>query len=214
MLETLLTQNPTLPIILYILFSLSDYYLTLYGARLYKQFGADKIVYEKGYELNPAFQEAVDKQQFLHPQYLLRLLLSSSLLLLLHLVLLDYPLAGLRLPGLFLFLYGAFFLQVLAVNLRHLFNIWLYSHAYSLQPPGIIGKVKIMEWHAHKQMAYNSFFVDGFFCLFVFVFTGSPMFLGGAFGLSVVALRYARLSAAEFAVHKIAVSAARARSKG
>lgn len=200
MLEELLTRNPILPIALFAALSLSDFYLTLYGARLYQQFAANKLEFEKGYELNPNFQDVVNDLRMVSPKHLKWVLLVALLIFLFFLILLEIP--GFRFPSLFLFVYGAIFLPTLMVNLRHLANIWLFSNAFAAQPSGITGKIKIRQWHSHKQAAYNGFFVEGLYSLAAFLFTDSFLFLGGAFGFMVTAARFSKLSSTGFSAHK------------
>lgn len=59
----------------------SDYYLTIWCARLRRRGGADMFVHEGSYELTPYFQKDVDTLRLLSPRFLWMLVLYAVLLL-------------------------------------------------------------------------------------------------------------------------------------
>jgi len=66
--ERWLFENPIFAIILYLVFSIADYYLTIVGARYYRQ-NRTRIEYETGYELNPRYQTDINKLNLFSPRF-------------------------------------------------------------------------------------------------------------------------------------------------
>jgi hypothetical protein len=59
-LETLFVDNLWVCLLTWLVLYISDYYLTIWGAHLYRSGAQEHIVYEGSYELTPQFQKDID----------------------------------------------------------------------------------------------------------------------------------------------------------
>src|SRR5574341_791439 len=103
MLEAFLVNNVVFAILLWAIIYTSDYYLTIYAARLYEAGANQHFGFGGSVELTPYYQKDVDRLTSLSPRFLLMLMLSSALLVAIWL--LAVPLV--RLPAFFSFALGA-----------------------------------------------------------------------------------------------------------
>src|SRR5512133_2935631 len=76
-----LASNPWYGIILWIVLYTSDYYLTLYSARGFREIGY--IQFEGSFELTPKYQKDIDALKPFSKRHLVALILSSLFLALL-----------------------------------------------------------------------------------------------------------------------------------
>lgn len=81
MIDTFLIDHPSLAVATWAVLYVSDYYLTLWGARLYHT-RARAFVELGSYEMEPIFQKDIDALRSVSPLFIRYLLLSSALLLL------------------------------------------------------------------------------------------------------------------------------------
>ena len=135
--EGMLVQNLWLWLLLWFLAYLSDYYMTLYGARLYKDQGPAHLVIQGSYELTPSHQKAIDALKPYSPRFLGLLALSGlgiGLVWLLSVVVLEaaWP---------FSLLMGGLLLREAAVHLRHFRNLALFRAAR--HPGALAGLVRL-----------------------------------------------------------------------
>src|SRR5207249_3443743 len=81
MLEKLLVQNVWVTPILWAAIYISDYYTTIFAARLYKA-GANKhVIFQGSIELTPVFQDDVDNLRKISPRFLWRLAISTCVVI-------------------------------------------------------------------------------------------------------------------------------------
>ncbi len=182
---TLLAEHAWLAIALWVILYCSDYFLTLYGARLRARGLANHIQVEGSYELNPIFVKDVDAQRKVSRRFLLILLTTTVLLT----VFWWAYRAQAGLPLVFDFVIGALILLELTVHLRHLNNI---SQArLAIQPGGMTGTLQYSRWlmlmiSAHQLFAFAALF------LFLGLLTGLVFFYGGAVACCATGLRHQR----------------------
>lgn len=100
--ENLLIRNIWLSLIIWGIMYASDYYLTLYSARLYGTTVREHIVIEGSFELTPYYQKDVDSLRRFSPRFLLALVLSMVVLGLIWVL----AVGVLDLPQLFAFALG------------------------------------------------------------------------------------------------------------
>ncbi len=109
-------------LVVWALLYLLDYYLTIYGARLYRQTASQIIVLEGSYELTPMFQEDVDRLRLFSKQFYARLIAGV-------IALFAFWLLATRtvIPvETFALLVGALVLREAPIMLRHARNITLF----------------------------------------------------------------------------------------
>ena len=63
---------------IWVLVYLSDYYLTILGARAYEAGAKEHLLFEGSYELTPTFQKDVDALRVFSPKFLRAVLLTSG----------------------------------------------------------------------------------------------------------------------------------------
>ena len=165
---------------------LSDYYLTIVSAKMYRGIMQEHVHYEGSFELTPQFQKDVDGLRLLSPQFIIRWLVSFPLLYFVW----WSSVKALQQPAFFSFLMGALILREIAVHLRHFRNLALYNFGKS---GGVKGRIEYSRWLILKLSAAEllSFSVIyGFLALM----ERSWFFLGGVLGCLVVAFQHWRLS--------------------
>ncbi len=151
---------------------LSDYYLTIYAARLMLGALRDHICFQGSLELTPVFQKDVDALRLLSPAFLVRWLISLSLLLVLW-----WATGEIGAGWVFTALIGGLFLREAVVHLRHLRNIAL-AHL-SKAPGSLQGHVEYSRSLSLKQSGTELLSFAAFY-MALSVALGSWFFLGGA----------------------------------
>jgi hypothetical protein len=184
--QTWLATSPWYGAILWVILYSSDYYLTLYSARGFRQTG--HFQFEGSFELTPQYQKDIDN---LHPvsRLHLTLLVMYSLTILVvwwitHLFTVlewTYPLY-----------LGMFLLLEVAVHLRHLRNIFLIREIHR-NPGGVDGQIIYKRWFSYRISAHELYLYATFFLL-VALLTFSPFFLGGAIMCYATGFKHARLA--------------------
>ncbi len=126
---------PWLGSVVWIALHCLDYWLTIYGALLYRAVGHRFVEFSGSYELNPVFQRVVDRGQWISRRFILTLLAPAALFWLLavldtsdHLCVLD-PVLG-----------AVIFTRVGVITL-HLTNIWLFRRA-DRYPGAVTGHIR------------------------------------------------------------------------
>jgi hypothetical protein len=188
MLQYYLIENIWFALGLWALVYTSDYYLTLYGAKVYHQKASQFIVYEGSYELTPEFEDDIDNQHRFSPRFLVALVFTSLIFLFIwYVVQWGYTPAGL-----FLFGYGAFFLREVAVHMRHFRGILLYKEIKN--KGGVEGNLTYSRNLLLQLSAYDliSF---GFLYLLIYALSGGVFYLGGAVACIVTGLHQLRFAA-------------------
>ena len=180
-----LASSPWYGIILWSILYISDYYMTLYCARGFREIG--HIRFEGSFELTPEYQKDIDALRPVSMRHLIALTLSSLVLALLWwLSRLNFYLE-LAYP---LFL-GMFLLLEVAIHLRHFRNASLIRTAK--RHGGIDGQITYKRWFSYRISANDLYIVSALF-LVVAVLTYSLFFLGGAISCLVTGIRHSRLA--------------------
>jgi hypothetical protein len=187
LLEKLLIENIWLAVIIWCLIYVSDYYITLYSARLYQASARQYMVFEGSFELTPAFQADVDHLRSVSPRFLLAVLLSCAGIVVVWQISVQF----LNLPALYSFLLGALILREAAIHIRHARNIASFRQARNGE--GLKGKIEYARWFILKSSAVELFsFAVLFF--FLFLVSGSWFFLGGGVACGVTGQQHRALA--------------------
>ena len=172
-------------LILWMLLYISDYYLTLYTARGFKEIG--HIQFEGSFELTPEYQKDIDALNPVSKRHLIALALSSLILALIWwLTRLNFYLE-LAYP---LFL-GMFLLLEVGIHLRHFRNIGLIREVR--KHGGIEGQITYKKWFSYRISANDLYIVSALF-LFITLLTFNQFFLGGAITCLATGIRHSRLA--------------------
>ena len=161
----------------------SDYYLTLACARLYR--AQDKVVFEGSYEITPYFQADVDALRAVSPRFVLALVFNMAVLLFLR----GIAGPGSGLVGAYQFVLGGLLLSQATVHKRHLSNWYLFSR-------GIAAVKGRLEYPRGILLRSSAFELLLFAALYagIFVMTMSLFVLGGSITCAVLSLKHYRLA--------------------
>lgn len=171
--EYWLTTSPWPGVILWIMLYISDYYLTIYSARGFREI--DRFHFEGSFELTPQFQTDVDALKPVSRLHLILLILYSLLIMFLWWLtkrLLPFPWNYFLYP---LFL-GMFLLMEAAIHIRHLRNVSLIREYR--KSGGIEGQIGYKRWFTYRVSA-REFYTYSVLFLVIAILAYSPFFLGG-----------------------------------
>jgi hypothetical protein len=169
MVERYLLSHPWLAPVLWLVLYTSDYYLTLWGARLVKR--QDFYRWEGSYEMTPEYQDDVDKQRPVSRTLVTWAIVGAGLLLLFGII----PGSAPQVYGGFV---GWFLLIEVLVHMRHFQNIMLYRRLTGPNP-GVSGHILTTREGIYRSSSMNLVSI-GIFVLLVSALTGSTLLLGGA----------------------------------
>lgn len=177
--------NPLLSVAAFLAVYLSDYYLTMHAARLYRTGANEMIVLEGSYELNPMFISDVDRLRRISPRFIALLALYSLLIWVFW-----YLSARLiLLPQLYAFFVGAVLLIQGPIHVRHVRNIVAFRHAKN--GDGISGRIEYARRFSYTASAVELLaFSAVYFALALL--SGRWLLVGGAFACTILAVRHYR----------------------
>jgi hypothetical protein len=183
--EYWLSTSPIPGVILWIVLYMSDYYLTIYSARGFREVG--HFQFEGSFELTPQFQKDIDALKPVSKRHIILLVLFSLLIVLIwwltkHL---------LFFPWTYLLYLGMFLLLEVAVHLRHLRNVSLIREIR--KGGGAEGQISYKKWFSYRISA-SEFYLHSVLLLLFAVLTYSPFFLGGAIMCFGTGFKHSRLA--------------------
>ena len=183
--EYWLAASPLPGLILWAVLYISDYYLTIYSARGFREIR--HFQFEGSYELTPQFQADVDALKRISARHIALLVLCSLLIVTLWWVIVRL----LALPWLYNLYLGLFLLVEVAVHLRHLRNVFLIREIR--RHGGVEGQISYRKWFSYRVSAFE-FYSIGTLFLMVAVLSFSSFFLGGALVCFGTGLKHSRLA--------------------
>ena len=191
--EIWLARSPWMGVILWMILYISDYYLTIYSARGFKDIGL--FQFEGSFELTTQYQKDIDALKPVSRLHILLLFLYSLLILGIWYLFVYF----FGLPWAYLLYLGMFLLLEIAVHLRHLRNVFLICEIR--KNGGVSGQISYKKWFSYRVSAFELYLYFGLF-LIVAALESSPFFLGGAimcFGNGFKHNRLAKKAKASFA---------------
>lgn len=180
-----LTTSPWPGLTLWVILYVSDYYLTIYSARGFREIG--HFQFEGSMELTPQFQKDVDQLRPISKRHVVWLFLSSLILLLVWWITRQSIFLEWTYP---LYL-GMFILLEVAVHFRHLRNIAIIREVR--RNGGVEGQITYKQWFSYRNSA-SELYITGTFFLLAAVLTYSLFFLGGAIACYGTGFRHGRLA--------------------
>jgi hypothetical protein len=183
MLLNFLVHNPVAAILLWAAIYFSDYYLTIYGARLYYSGPKEHLEFEGSYELTPYYERDIDRMRRVSTRFLIALAFTALALFAIWLI----GVKALRQDGVMAFLLGGLVLREAAVHLRHFRNIVTFRMA---RQSGVLkGKLTYPRWFLLRSSAFE---LMGFGVLFLFgaALGGDWFFLGGGVACLVTGFQH------------------------
>jgi len=169
--EFWLSTSPIPGVILWIILYISDYYLTIYSARGFREVG--HFQFEGSFELTPQFQKDINALKPVSKRHVILLFLYSLLIVFIW----WFTKRLLFFPWTYLLYLGMFLLLEVAVHLRHLRNVSLIREIR--KGGGVEGQISYKKWFSYRISASEFYLYSVLFLLFA-VLTYSPFFLGGA----------------------------------
>jgi hypothetical protein len=183
LLGQILVDNIWLTVALWACIYLSDYMLSVWAARLYRDHASEHVVLQGSLEITPYFQEDVDSLRRVSPRFLRALAFSVVLLSVAWILAIRVG----NLPQAFAVLVGALVFLEATAHIRHIRNIvflrTLRRH-HSLK-----GKIEYPRWLSLK---LSSVEILGFAALFLLAFlvSGSWFFVGGIASCLLTGLKH------------------------
>ena len=185
MIPEYLLNYPWIPAIAWIILYTSDYYLTLWGARLSR---SQSIMRREGsYELTPGYVSDINEQRKFSPTFLFWLLIGT-------LVLLFFAPSARESPNFYGLLVGYFLFLELAIHIRHFSNICYYRSLSKAADVGIEGHLNYTRTFTYKQSS-SQLFALGVFMFLAYGLTLSCLILGGGISITRTAYSHWKLAA-------------------
>ncbi|MFH1436720.1 MAG: hypothetical protein ABIJ56_13515 [Pseudomonadota bacterium] len=186
-----LVENVWLALGIWVALYASDYYLTVMGARRYRDGAGRHIAFETSYELTPYFEKDINALRRFSPRFFLALALTVALQALIWYL----AVRVIFLSWLFELVMGGTILVELAIHVRHLRNLALFRFVAKSQ--GVEGKISYAKWLSLNVSAVEmaSFSI---LMLIILLLTGRLFFAGGALTCLMTGIKHSRMSAAEY----------------
>lgn len=183
--EAWLATTPWPGVILWIILYISDYYLTLYSARGFREIG--HFQFEGSFELTPQYQKDIDALKPVSRLHLTLLVLYSTLIIFIWWITQYF----FYLQWAYLLYLGMFLLLEVAVHIRHLRNVSLIREIR--KNGGVEGQIRYQKWFTYKLSALEFYVLSGLF-LIIAALTYSLFFLGGAIMCFGTGFKHSRLA--------------------
>lgn len=178
-------MSPWYGIFLWIILYTSDYYLTLYCARGFREIG--HIQFEGSFELTPHYQRDIDALKPVSRLHII-LLIAYSLLIL---VIWWITRLSIYITWAYPLYLGMFLLLEVAVHMRHLRNVAIIREVR--RNGGVEGEIAYRKSFSYRISA-NDLYISATLFLLVAILTYSLFFLGGAIMCYATGWKHARLS--------------------
>jgi hypothetical protein len=169
--EFWLSTSPVPGVVLWIILYTSDYALTIYSARGFREVG--HFQFEGSFELTPQFQKDINALKPVSKRHVILLVLYSLLIVFIW----WFTKHFIFFPWTYLLYLGMFLLLEVGVHLRHLRNISLIREIR--KNGGVEGQISYKKWFSYRISASEFYLYSAVFLIFALL-TYSPFFLGGA----------------------------------
>jgi hypothetical protein len=163
----------------------SDYYLTIYSARGYREIGI--FHYEGSFELTPQYQKDIDALKPVSKLHLILLVVYSFVIYGLWWLFSILPYVG----NIYTLYLGMFLLIEVAVHFRHFRSVFIIREIK--KNGGVDGEITYRKWFTYKLSAHDLYSFAGLYLLVAAV-TFSPFFLGGAIMCAGTGLKHSRMA--------------------
>ena len=183
--ETWLATSPWPGVVLWIILYISDYYLTIYSARGFREIG--HFQFESSFELTPQYQKDIDA---LKPVSRLHIVLTIAYSLLIVAIWWLTRIV-VYIQWSYLLYLGMFLLLQVAVHLRHLRNVSLIREIQ--KNGGVEGQISYQKWFTYRISAFE-FYMFSVLFLLIAALTYSLFFLGGAIMCFGTGFKHSRMA--------------------
>jgi hypothetical protein len=183
--EDWLATSPIPGVVLWVILYISDYYLTIYSARGFREIG--HFQFEGSFELTPQYQKDINALKPVSKLHLTLLVLYSLLIIFIW----WFTRLLIYFPWTYLLYLGMFLLLEVAVHLRHLRNISLIREIR--KNGGVDGQISYRKWFTYRISA-SEFYTFSALFLIIAVLSYSTFFLGGAIMCFGTGFKHSRLA--------------------
>ncbi len=183
--EYWLASSPWYGVIIWIILYISDYYITIYSARGFREIG--HFQFEGSYELTPQFQKDVNALKPISRRHITLLILISALIILLWRLTKRASLF----PQSYLLFLGIFLFMEVAVHFRHFRNLFLIREI--MKDGGVEGQISYRKWLSYRISAFEFYMFSALF-LIIAGLHSSFFFLGGAIACFAIATNHGKLA--------------------
>jgi hypothetical protein len=183
--EYWLASSPWTGVILWFILYVSDYYLTIYSARGFRETG--HFQFEDSFELTPQYQKDINALKPISKLHITLLILYSLLIIFIW----WFTKQILFFPWTYLFYLGMFLLMEVAIHLRHFRSVSLIREIRRSKSEGIEGKIFYRKWFSYRISA-SEFYTFSALFLIIAVLSYSAFFLGGALMCFATGLKHSR----------------------
>ena len=180
-----LATSPWYGIILWVVLYTSDYDLTLYCARGFREIG--HFQFEGSFELTPQYQKDIDHLRPISRLHMILLLVYSLLILVVWWI----TRLSIYLEWSYPLYLGMFLLLEVAVHLRHLRNMALIQEIK--KNGGVEGQISYKKWFSYRISA-RELYIYAMLFLLIALLTYSLFFLGGAIMCYGTGFKHSRLA--------------------
>jgi hypothetical protein len=185
--EFWLASSPWPGVILWIILYVSDYYLTIYSARGFRETG--HFQFEHSFELTPQYQKDVNELKPISKLHITLLVLYSLLIVFIW----WFTKQILFFPWTYLFYLGMFLLMEVAIHLRHLRSVSLIREMRRSRNTGLEGQIFYRKWFSYRISAAELYTLSILF-LIIAMLSYSTFFLGGALMCFATGVKHSRLA--------------------
>jgi hypothetical protein len=183
--ETWLATSPWPGVVLWIILYISDYYLTIYSVRGFREIG--HFQFEGSFELTPQYQKDIDVLKPVSRLHITLLFLYSLLIVFIW----GLTKYSVYFQWTYLLYLGMFLVLEIAVHLRHLRNISLIRAIR--KNGGVEGQISYRKWFTYTISAFE-FYIFSVLFLLIAALTYSLFFLGGAIMCFGTGFKHSRLA--------------------
>ena len=180
-----LGTSPWYGIILWMILYISDYYLTIYCARGFRQIG--HFQFEGSFELTPHFQKDIDDLRPVSRLHIILLFVYSLIILLVWWI----TRSSIYLEWAYPLYLGMFLLLEVAVHFRHFRNVAIIREIK--KNGGVEGQIRYRKWFSYRNSA-NELYITATFFLLIALLTYSLFFLGGAIMCYGTGFKHSRMA--------------------
>lgn len=183
--EFWLASSPWPGVILWVILYVSDYYLTIYSARGFREIG--HFQFEGSFELTPQYQKEIDALKPVSKLHITLLILYSLLIVFIW----WFTRMLIYFPWTYLLYLGMFLCLEIGVHLRHLRNVSLIREVR--RNGGVDGQISYRKWFTYRISA-SEFYTFSTLFLIISVLSYSTFFLGGAIMCLGTGFKHSRLA--------------------
>lgn len=183
MLGVILVDNVWVAIAVWTAVYISDYFLSVWAARLYRNGAREHVTFTGSLEITPQFQDDINALRTISIRFLRALVFSVVVIAVAWVIAVRW----LSIPYAFSILMGALICLEATAHIRHIRNIAFMKILIGTQ--GLKGRIEYPRWLSLRLSAVE---ILGFAVLFLIVFliSGSWFFVGGALSCLVTGLKH------------------------